>query len=325
MDSTFFIVLIFLAVFTAAEGIFLFFSGHQDSKRRSSAKKRMDQLSHHIQSLSTEAHEASLLREDKSSHSFTEQLYALVPGKRWLELTLYRADIATPPTQFILFSILIGLMGYLVGSIVFTNFALGIAMSLLGLIPILAARRKGTKRRQQFETQFPQALELVTRALRAGHSILFGFQLVGEEMGDPLAAEFTHLAEEIKLGKDIGDALGNLAYRTDISDIAFFNTAVMIQRETGGNLAELLDNLGYVIRDRFKLFAKVRSLTAVGKATANILGLFPLFMVGMLSLLGAEFIKVLWETPQGRMMAAAAAVLVIVGYVLCLRTARIEV
>ena len=193
------------------------------------------------------------------------------------------------------------------------------------LIPIISVIRKGEKRRKQFEEQFPQALELVTRALRAGHSILFGFQLVGEEMGDPLGAEFTHLAEEIKLGKDLSDALANLAYRVDVADLAYFNTAVMIQRETGGNLAELLDNLGYVIRDRFKLFAKVRSLTAVGKWTANILGLFPLFMVGILTVMGAEFVSMLWKTPEGNMMAVAAAVLVISGYVLCLRAAQIDV
>jgi len=318
-------ILIFLAVFTAAEGIILFLSGQRDAKRRSSAKKRMDQLSLHIQAPSAAAHEASLIREEANSIRLMDQLYALIPGKRWLELTLYRADIPTPPNQFLLFSFLVGLAGYMVGSIVFTNFALGIAMGFLGLLPILSAVRKAEKRRQQFEAQFPQALELVTRALRAGHSILFGFQLVGDEMGAPLGAEFTHVAEEIKLGKDIGDALANLAYRVDITDISYFNTAVLIQRETGGNLAELLDNLGYVIRDRFKLFAKVRALTSVGKATANMLGLFPLVMIGILTLVGADFVKNLWLTPEGHMMAAAAAVLVIVGYTICLRMARIEV
>ncbi len=323
--TSFFYVLIFLAVFTAAEGILLLLSGRQDAKRRASAKKRMDQLSRHIQSPKAAAHEASLLRKEGKSHGLLDSLYALIPGKSWLELTLYRADIPSPPNQFVLLSVLIGLMGYLVGSIVFESFGLGVLMSALGLLPILSVLKKASKRRQQFEAQFPQALELVTRALRAGHSILFGFQLVGEEMGEPLSSEFLHVAEEIKLGKDISDALANLAYRVDVADLAYFNTAVMIQRETGGNLAELLDNLGYVIRDRFKLFAKVRSLTAVGKWTANILGLFPLFMVGILTLTGAEFISRLWETPEGHMMAAVAAGLVIVGYILCLRTAQIEV
>ena len=134
-----------------------------------------------------------------------------------------------------------------------------------------------------------------------------------------------HLAEEVKFGQEIRVALATLTYRVGVDDLAYFSTAVLVQRETGGNLAELLDNLGYVIRDRFKLFGKVRSLTAVGKATANILGLWPLLMVGGLSLVGADFVHSLWETPTGRTLAGVGAVMVVVGYVLCRRAAEIRV
>jgi tight adherence protein B len=182
-----------------------------------------------------------------------------------------------------------------------------------------------SKRMRRFEEQFPEALELMTRALRAGHSLTFAFQLVGREMSDPIAPEFLQVSEEVKFGKELSLALSNLVYRVNAGDLSYFITAVMIQRETGGNLAELLDNLGYVIRERFKLFGKIRSLTAVGKATANILGAWPLLMVGLLYLVGADFVAVLWETPTGHILALGATMLVIIGYLLCRRAAEIRV
>jgi tight adherence protein B len=187
------------------------------------------------------------------------------------------------------------------------------------------AGRLANKRMRRFEGQFPEALELMTRALRSGHSITFAFQLVGEEMPSPIGLEFTQVSEEIKLGQELRVALSNLAYRINVGDLPYFITAVMIQRETGGNLAELLENLGYVMRDRLKLFEKVRSLTAVGKATANILGAWPLLMVGLLSFAGADFVSLLWENPVGRVLSLGATILVVVGYVLCRRAAEIRV
>ena len=111
----------------------------------------------------------------------------------------------------------------------------------------------------------------------------------------------------------------------NVGDLPYFCTAVLIQRETGGNLAELLDTLGYVIRDRFKLFGKVRSLTAVGKATANILGIWPVLMVVGLMMVGADFVSMLWETETGRTLAGVALALMVLGYVLSLRAAQIRV
>lgn len=318
-------ILIFLAVFAGAEALLLLAAGRGGEKHKNAARQRIRKLAAHLEAPGR-ADGSSLLREKHSSGSALDQLYMHFPGKRWLELKLYRAGISTPPAKFLAGCALLASAAYVVCTVLLDNSRLGLLLApIFGALPLLLTARKASKRMLLFEEQFPEALELLTRALRAGHSITFAFRLIGEEMSDPIGPEFAQLAEEIKLGKPLDQSLDNLAYRLHVGDIAYFNTAVMIQRETGGNLAELLDNLGDVIRDRFRLFGKVRALTSVGKATANILGIFPLFMVAVLAANGAEFISALWTTPQGHIMSAAAALLAFLGYFACLRSAQIEV
>jgi tight adherence protein B len=182
---------------------------------------------------------------------------------------------------------------------------------------------------RMFEEQFPEALDLLTRAMRAGHSLTFGLQMVGEELPDPIGAEFAQVAEEIKLGRELRVALGNLIYRVEAGDLPFFVTAITIQRETGGNLAEVLEKLGSLIRDRFVLYGKVRALTAVGIASSNLLALMPLMVVLLLYSCGGEggraYVEPLYTTPAGLTMAAAASGLVLIGFILSRRMSHIEV
>jgi tight adherence protein B len=200
---------------------------------------------------------------------------------------------------------------------------------LAGFLPFAQMARRRSQRMSKFEEQFPEALDLITRAMRAGHSLTFGFQMVGDEMPDPIAAEFAQVAEEIKLGRELRVALGNLVYRVEAGDLPFFITAITIQRETGGNLAEVLEKLGTLIRDRFALYGKVRALTAIGKASANLLASMPLVLVALLYTCGGEggrsYVEPLYSTSSGMIMAAAALGLVVAGYILCRRMAKIEV
>ena len=133
--------------------------------------------------------------------------------------------------------------------------------------------------------------------------------MVGEELPDPIASEFAQVAEEIKLGRELKVALGNLVYRVEAGDLAFFATAITIQRETGGNLAEVLEKLGTLIRDRFALYGKVRALTAVGRASANLLACMPLVMVFLLYSCGGEggrsYVEPLFTTEPGLMLWAS--------------------
>jgi tight adherence protein B len=149
--------------------------------------------------------------------------------------------------------------------------------------------------------------------------------MVGQEIADPVGTEFTHIAEEVKLGQDIRSALAGLVYRINTPDLPFFVTAISIQRETGGNLAEVLEKLGHVIRERFKLYAKVRALTAIGRASANLLAVWPAVMVGGLYLVNPDYVAPLWEEQAGHLMVVAALALVAVGYVICRRMAIVRV
>jgi tight adherence protein B len=195
----------------------------------------------------------------------------------------------------------------------------------LGFAPWFNTGRLGHKRTLEFEKQFPNALELLIRALRAGHSLNLGLQMVGEELPDPIGSEFAQVAEEIHLGNDVQSALANLAFRVDSVDLPFFVVAVTIQQETGSNLAEVLENLAQVIRERFKIHGKVRSLTAMGRGSANLLAVWPLVMVGSLYTVNRSYIAPLWETEGGHTMALIAAIMIAVGYFLCRKMATIRV
>ena len=187
------------------------------------------------------------------------------------------------------------------------------------------ARRRASARRRGFEEQFPDALDLLIRALRAGHSLSTGLHLVGEELPDPVGGEFAQVAHEIRLGQPVKRALDNLVLRVPSPDLAFFTTAVAVQQETGSNLAEVLDKLAGVIRDRFQLLGKVRALTSLGRASANLLAVWPVVMVTVLWLVNPDYLAPLWESRAGHTLLILAVVLVLVGYVVCRRMAMIRV
>ena len=157
------------------------------------------------------------------------------------------------------------------------------------------------------------------------NSLTFALQMVGDELADPIGTEFGQVAQEIKLGKSVEKALDQLAYRVDVGDVPFFVTAISIQHTTGGNLAEILDKLSSLIRERFKLYGKIRALTAIGIASANLLAVWPVVMVGGLYLVAPDYLRPLWEHEMGSMLMGAAGVLVVIGYILCRRLAVIKV
>jgi tight adherence protein B len=209
--------------------------------------------------------------------------------------------------------------------VLFETIPAAIVCSLLGLVPWIQLARLKAKRRDRFEQQFPDALDLLIRALRAGHSLSTGLQMVGKELPDPIGTEFGQVAHEIQLGQQVRSALNNLTYRVDSQDLPFFVTAISIQQETGSNLAEVLENLSRVIRERFKLYGKVKALTAMGRASANLLAGWPLVMVGALYAVNPGYVAPLWEEESGQLLALISFVMVIVGYVICRRMATIKV
>jgi tight adherence protein B len=200
-----------------------------------------------------------------------------------------------------------------------------LAALLLALLPLALVRRARRRRLVHIEEQLPDAADFIARALRAGHSFSNVLQIVGNELSEPLSGEFRIVREEINYGVPMAEALHNLAARIPLTDLRYVVIAILIQRETGGNLAEILGNISHIIRDRLKLAAQVRVLSAEGRMSAWILGLLPFGVAAMMLLLNPDYIRLLWTDPFGiRLLWIALAMLV--GGVLWMRQAiRIRV
>jgi len=192
-------------------------------------------------------------------------------------------------------------------------------------LPYMYASYRRTKRFEKFESLFPEAIDTLARAVRAGHAFTTAIEMIANEVAEPVSGEFRKLFEEQKFGLPVRDALMNLTERIPLVDVKFFVTAVMLQRETGGNLAEILDNLSYVIRERFKIQRQVRVFTAQGRLTMLLLmGMPPLIVVVML-LTNPTFIRPLFKDPIGHALVVVGITLQTIGYFVIRRIIRIEV
>jgi tight adherence protein B len=187
-------------------------------------------------------------------------------------------------------------------------------MALIGFtIPFLWLFWKRSKRLKKFAGQLPEGMELVARALRAGHSLAAGLHVVAEEMPEPIAREFGRVYEEQNLGITIDDALKNMCNRVPNLDLKFFTTSVAIQRQTGGDLAEILDRIGYVIRERYKILGQVKALTAEGRLSGVVLVALPICLLLLMLVMKPDYIKLLWTDPLGIKMSIGAVVMMIIG------------
>jgi tight adherence protein B len=191
---------------------------------------------------------------------------------------------------------------------------LGLAAApLFGVLPYLFVRRARAKRLMLFEEQFPESIELIARALRAGHAFPTGLQMVADEIPDPVGAEFKLVYDRQNFGMSLNDALKGMAERVPILDAKFFATAVLTQRETGGNLSEVLDNLATVIRERFKVKRQVRVVTAHGRITGWILSAMPPALGLILCFVSPEHMKTMVTDPLGIQMLAVGGTMQVMG------------
>jgi len=231
-----------------------------------------------------------------------------------LERLITQSGLSITVGTLVLASVLLGFAGYQLIAFL-THFALaGLGASLaFASGPILFVRWARARRFRTFEEQFPEAIEMLARALRAGHTFTTGIQMVAEEMRDPLAAEFTLLYDRQNFGMPLTDALKAMAERVPILDARFFTTAVLTQRETGGNLSEVLDNLATVIRDRFKVKRQVRAVTAHGRITGWVLTGLPPVLAAILASVSPEFMKPMVTDPLGIKLIVTGCVMQIIG------------
>lgn len=245
---------------------------------------------------------------------------------------LDQAGVTVRAGNMLLFSLLamLGLGGcgyYLTASFSFRQHLLfTLACTALGaVVPYSYATRQRNRRFQKFEEEFPEAIETLARAVRAGHAFTMAVEILCNEMAEPVATEFRKLYEEQKYGMPVRDALLNLTKRMPLMDVKFFVTAVMLQRETGGNLAEILDNLSYMIRERFKILRQVRVYTAQGRLTMMLLMALPPVIVVTMLLVNPSFIRPLFDDPVGHILLAGGISLQTIGYFVIRRIIQIQV
>jgi tight adherence protein B len=209
----------------------------------------------------------------------------------------------------------------------FTGAAWALAAgALIGFaLPFVVLNLKRTKRMHKFEEEFPEALDLIARALKAGHAFATGLKMAADELQEPVGPEFRKTFDEQNFGLPLKDALENLTHRMPSIDVRFFATAVLIQRETGGNLAEILENLAHVVRERFKILRQVRVYTAHGRFTGYVLLALPAVLGVALSFINPDHMNLLFREKMGQMMLLFAIVMQTVGYFWIKQVIKIEV
>ena len=213
----------------------------------------------------------------------------------------------------------------LVGLVTRAPVAVPIGAALGFSFPFLVLRIKRGRRLRAFEEEFPEALDLIARALKAGHAFATGLKMAADELQEPVGPEFRKTFDEQNVGLPLKDALENLTLRIPLLDVRFFATAVMIQRETGGNLAEILENLGHVVRERFKILRQVRVYTAHGRFTGYVLLALPAVLGIALSFINPDHMNLLFRERMGHMLLLTALVLQTIGFLWIKRVIKIEV
>ena len=239
---------------------------------------------------------------------------------------LEQAGMKFRAVNFLLLCMLSGILTAIAAALWSKNDAIAWAALIIGaFLPYSAVSFRRQKRFEKFEELFPEAIDTLARAVRAGHAFTTALEMISNEVAEPLAGEFRKLYEEQKFGMPVRDALMNLTERVPLVDVKFFVTAVMLQRETGGNLAEILDNLSYVIRERFKIQRQVRVHTAQGRLTMALLMAMPPVVVAILAVFSPDFVHPLFYDPAGHILLVASIALQTTGYFVIRKIIKIQV
>ena len=323
MDLVLFVV-IFIVVLAVTQSLFMLV--------RSRFNPEVDRLRKEIKSLSSERAAAGgvdiVKRRTLSEIPWlNEILLGLhVPTLSRMERLLAQGDIRQPLGFYLLLTAVLAAGTGLICFMLTRGIAESIlAAALAAPLPWLYVLIRKKKRMARFEAQLPDALEMIARALKAGHAFNGGLQMITMEFADPARTEFRKTLDEINFGVSYEDALRNLAERVDCPDLKFFALSVIIQRQSGGNLAEILEKIGYLIRERFKLHGKVKALTGEARASALILSLLPFFMTAVLFFINRPYIEILFKDPVGRLMVVVAVVMMALGILAMKRMVSIKV
>jgi tight adherence protein B len=316
-------ILTFLVVVVGFLGIWIFASsgGGQEQIR-----KRMSSV-HKAERRGDVGLGLKLVRDEMMSG--VPWLHQMMMKWSWstkLQDFVMQAGMTLKPAKLLMICAVVGLGSYIGAGYFLPHFYYTIPIGMIAaLLPIAYVAFKRKRRLRKFEEHFPEALDLLGRAVRAGHAFTTGLEMISKECAEPLAGEFRTAFEEQNFGLPLRDALLNLTERVPLIDVRFFVTALLIQKETGGNLAEILDGLARVIRDRFRIYREVQVRTAQGRLTAGILIALPIMMLLILSALNPQYIGVLFTDPKGPVVLAIAAIMQVIGSAILWKIIHFEV
>lgn len=316
-------LLVFLVVFFAA-----FTLGNLIDKRNARARLIKERLANERKAPERNPEEElALLRDEQLSEiPALDSLLRRSARVSELQKLLAQAGIQTRAGNFLGVSALCAVGCAIVSYLLSKRVEVAWFAVIVGFVlPYSYAQIRRNKRFEKFEELFPEAIDTLARAVRAGHAFTTALEMITAEVAEPVAGEFRQLFEEQKFGMPVRDALLNLTDRVPLVDVKFFVTAVMLQRETGGNLAEILDNLSYVIRERFKIQRQVRVYTAQGRLTMALLMGMPPIIVVMMMALNPSFIHPLFADPIGHALLVLGITLQTIGYFVIRRIIRIQV
>ena len=306
-----FATLIFLAVVLLVEGAYLVWNSSKgpEAERIARRLRTMSAGSH------SEEQNISIVKERLLSKTpMMQRVLLQMPRVGAMDRLLQQSGVTWSVSDFFGLT-LIAFLAALFGASFLPLpwiFRLAIA-AVVALLPYLYVTRAKAKRLDRIEQQLPDAMDLMGRALRAGHAFPTALKMVGDEMSDPIAGEFRVAFDEVNFGIAMPEALMNLATRVPSTDLRYFVIAVLIQRETGGNLSELLASISAIIRDRLKLMGQVKVLSAEGRMSAWVLGLLPFGAALMIQLTNPQFLEILYTDPGGRKMLAIVGVMMVLG------------
>ncbi|RJG25025.1 type II secretion system F family protein [Massilia cavernae] len=325
MDAIFygFSILLFAAVILLVEGAYIWWNNTHGGEARRIARRL------HLMSGGAEgaAAQMSILKQRRYSKSDAlDALLHKVKAAHAIDRLLLQAGVTWTVAQFLFWSGALMMLGLvLVQAWAAPLLARCVIAGVLAAIPCFLLLRARKMRMQKVEEQLPEASDFIARALRSGHSFTNVLQMVGAELPEPLAGEFRTAHQEINYGVPLNEALHNLADRIPLTDLRYLVIAVLIQRESGGNLAEILGNISHIIRERLKLIAQVRVLSAEGRMSALVLGLLPFAVIVVMSVLNPRYISTLWTDPMGIQLLWYGAGMIFVGVLWLRRLIHIRV
>jgi tight adherence protein B len=316
--------LVFLFCLFLVLGAYLLATHGTDAKRKRLQKRLSEALLH---SAHTEDVEVLLARNELMSEiPWVNQFLIRVQAALQLKRMLDQADLHITPSRLIMFSMMAGMLAALSSSMISPSVLLMVVAGLFfASLPFLHVWWKRKKRFDAFLEHLPDSLDLMSRALSAGHAFSESLHMVSAEMPDPIATEFRKTYEEQNLGLSLKLALENLTQRIPLLDLRMCVTAVLIQRETGGNLAEILEKVAYTIRERFRIMGDLKTLTTSSRMSAWLLCGLPIGVALVITVMNPDYMSVLWRDPRGHYLIAAAMILQVTGMLIVRKILRIKI